>query len=87
MIFANSIKFKHGNLKRGEQCLFRGIRATYLGSYTENDHTVDMMRLNAIKNESGLVVIMEYIEQCTDRRDIVCISQQEPAIENQMQLC
>jgi len=87
MIFVNSIKFKHGKLKRGEQCLFRGARATYLGSYIENGHTVDMMRLNAIEDESGLVVIVEYIEQCTDRSDIVCISQQEPAIENQMQLC
>lgn len=88
MIFLNYIKFKHGKLVRGEKCLCRGILATYLGTYVENQHTVHMMRMDSIvSRESGVPVICDYIEQCTDKSDIVCIKQQEPAIEGQMQLC
>lgn len=87
MIFVNYIKFKHGKLKRGERCLFRGVSATYLGSYVEKNHTVDLMRMDTVLAENNVPVILEYVEQCTDRSQITCIAQQEPAIEGQMALC
>ena len=88
MIFINYIKFKNGKLSRGERCLYKGHLATYLGSYVEKSHTVDMIRIEAVTSEiSGIVVIEQFIEQCTNRGDIVCLAQQEKPIEGQMQLC
>lgn len=87
MIFINYIKFKHGKLKRGERCLWRGHDATYLGSYVEGNHTVYMLRVNRVYSVSNLPVIEEYMAQCFDVTEITCIKQQEPAIEGQMQLC
>lgn len=87
MIFLNYIKFKHGKLKRGEKCLFRGVLATYLGTYVEKNHTVDLMRMDTVMTDGSVPVLLEYVEQCTDRSQITCIAQQEPAIEGQLQLC
>ena len=88
MIFINYIKFQHGKLKRGERCLYKGHPATYLGSYVEKSHTIDMMRIEQVTSEiTGLVVINQFIEQCDDRSNITCIAQQRPVPENQMQLC
>ena len=87
MIFLNYIKLKYGKLKRGEKCLFRGIPATYLGTYVEKNHTVDLMRMDTVINDNDLPIILEYVEQCTDRKQITCIKQQEPEIEGQMALC
>ena len=87
MIFVNYIKFKHGKLKRGERCLWRGRNATYMGTYVERGHVIDMMRVSVSYEQKGLINIDEFIEQCTDRSEITCIAQQEPAIEGQMVLC
>lgn len=87
MIFLNYIKFRHGKLQRGERCLWRGYHAVYLGSYVENGHTVYMLRVDKMYGISGLPVLEEYIAQCTDKKEITCIKQQEPAIEGQLQLC
>lgn len=87
MIFVSYIKFKHGKLKRGERCLFRGVPATYLGTYVEKNHAVDLMRMDTVMTDDDVPVILEYVEQCTDRSQITCIAQQEPAIEGQLMLC
>ncbi len=87
MIFLNYIEFKHGKLRRGERCLWRGYDATYMGSYVENHHTVYMLRVDRIYSVSGLPVLEEYMAQCFDKNEITCIKQQEPAIEGQMALC
>lgn len=87
MIFLNYIKFKHGKLKRGERCLYRGKSATYLGTYVERGHVVDMMLTSCSYEMHGLINIDQFIEQCTDRSAIVCIAQQELPIEGQMVLC
>ena len=87
MIFLNYIPFKHGKLKRGEKCLWRGYDAVYLGSYVENKHTVYLLRVDRMYNMSGIPVLEEYVAQCTVKKEITCIKQQEPAIEGQLQLC
>lgn len=87
MIFLHYIKFKHGKLKRGERCLFRGRPATYLGTYVDKDGTVDMIRIEELMSENGVPLMLQYIEQSRDRDDIVCVAQEEPAIEGQMRLC
>lgn len=87
MIFLNYIKFKHGKLKRGERCLYKGSMATYLGTYVEKSNTVDMIRCSVTYKQNGLIMIDQFIEQCTDRSLITCIHQQEPIIEGQLQLC
>jgi len=81
MIFLNYIKFKHGNLKRGERCLFRGMPAVYMGTYVEDKHTVYMLRVDSIESTEGIMQITECIVQCMDRKEITCIKQQEPVIE------
>lgn len=86
MVFINYIKFKHGKLKRGERCLYRGVMATYLGSYVEKQHVVDLMRMDTVVKDD-IPLVLEYVEQCTDRSQIVCIHQQEPVIEGQLVLC
>lgn len=87
MIFLNYIKFKHGKLKRGEQCLYKGRQATYLGSYVERNHVIDMLLTSCSYEQHGIINIDQFIEQCTDRSQITCSVQQEQPIEGQMILC
>lgn len=87
MIFLNYIRFKNGKLRRGERCLYKGSSATYMGSYVERGHTVDMFRCYVSYDCRGLLMTEEFIDQCTDRSLITCIAQQEPVIEGQMKLC
>lgn len=87
MIFLNYVPFRHGKLKRGERCLWRGYDATFMGSYVENGHTVYMLRVDKVYSVSRLPVLEEYLAQCFDKKEITCIKQQEQVIEGQMALC
>ena len=88
MIFQNNIKFKHGNLKRGDGCLYRGKLGIYMGSYIENNHKIHMIKVHEISSlTGGLPLIQEYIAMCDDPNDIVCKVQEYQPPEEQMTLC
>ena len=86
MIFKNSIRFKHGTLRRGDKCLYRQWPGVYMGSYIENEHTVHMIKVYAYYGINGNMQIEEYIAQTTNKNDIVCHQQEMEAAENQLRL-
>ena len=82
MLFKETIRFKHGNLVRGDKCLWKSLEAEYLGSFKSEGkgkwrHLFNV-RVSWCDDE---VVMVE------DNLDAITTSKRkEPELEGQMML-
>jgi len=88
MQFKNNIQFEHGQLKRGEGCLWKGFYVTYMGSYSENfGKWIHMLRLEDCYTDGNYPIIEQHIVQEEDRSNIICKARESKPEKGQMQLC
>lgn len=83
MIFRNEIRFKHGTLKRGEECLVRTQRCIYLGSYKDHRTTNGEPFIHLMKVIDTVPTVILEVNRVSD---ITCSKQSIPKQNNQLEL-